>query len=453
MKKIQLIRPPLDDWYKDNNQLAPLVAPPTQLAILAAALHRSGIKNVEIIDGLGKTLEYCFSKIDADFVGCTSKFSFYQNALEICRRAKEKGAITILGGPVVSGKGSDDYLMASNILHRQSAIDYIIRGNGEISLPMLIDGKDKKDIPNLVYRQGSEVVENKMSFAPLDLTFDFNDIVDFKPNPQSAAIVAGIRGCIKADKTGRCPWCCMIDKCRVMNPALVWQQIRLLKENYGYRFFWESGDSFIVGNYPEKLLAARPDDLADTCWRVYINPYQVNEKNIKTLVALNLMWVFLGVEDVDDEKLAALNRGYDRRQMEKAIALFEVLNPQPPIQFPFMFGLPGETESSAKRKIEYARHLVPRFNKVMLLASVPMPLPGTGFFEWVRHDPQARQMYSQYGDIDNDDQLNYRALVEIQTKLRTEVTLSQLFEFVRETKMIIPNQALTTSFFVPGQPY
>jgi radical SAM superfamily enzyme YgiQ (UPF0313 family) len=280
--KIQLFRPPLDEWYQNNNQLLPLVAPPTPLAILAAALKRAGFLEIEIIDGLGKNLAYCIDRIGADYVGCTTKFPFYSNAIEICRQAKAKGAITILGGAAVNGTGAEKYSLAKNILSRQQAVDFIIRGNGEIALPMLIKGEAKENIPNLVYRYAQTIVENQMAYAPLDLIFDFENVVDFKPTPEQAVIVAGIRGCIKADKTGRCPWCCMIDKCRVMNVDLVWQQIRLLKERYGYNFFWESGDSFIVGNYPEKLLASRPADLADIYWRTYVNPYQVNEKNIDT---------------------------------------------------------------------------------------------------------------------------------------------------------------------------
>ena len=56
-----------------------------------------------------------------------------------------------------------------------------------------------------------------------------------------------------------------------MDPKLMWEQIKLLYERYGTTWFWESGDTFLIGTYPERVLAARPDDLSHIRLKFYTN--------------------------------------------------------------------------------------------------------------------------------------------------------------------------------------
>ena len=123
--KVQLIRPPLDDWYQDSTpgQLDKYISPPIGLALIAKALIKHDV-DVEIIDGMSKDLDYLLEKIDADVVGVTDVYSFHLNALSVAKKAKQKGAITLVGGANVTH-------IAPRILANHPYVDYAVVGDGE----------------------------------------------------------------------------------------------------------------------------------------------------------------------------------------------------------------------------------------------------------------------------------------------------------------------------------
>ncbi len=439
--KVQLFRPPFDNWYSHDRQLETLQSPPTNLAILDAALRKGGFQDTEIIDGFGKTLDYCIGKIDGDIVGVTDIYAVHLNALEILRKAKEKNAITVIGGQNVRP-------IAKRILRNHDYVDYAVVGDGEIALPLIVGGAHPESIPNLVYRKNGEPVSNREISVPLDLLFDFDKVVDFKPDPEKAVIISSIRGCVKAENYRRCDWCIMRDKLRTMEVNLVWQQIRLLREKYGYKFMIESGDSFYVGDFPDRLLSARPEELRDTKFRAYLNPEHVTKGAINTLSSLNVHWPYLGVDEIDETKLRALGRANSNEEIHNAVELLSGIIPQPTIQISILVGLPGETRENLEKKVEFARRVSGMFNDFMVFASLPVPWPGTMLFEKIRNHPKARAEYP--GDMDNDDFFHYDELVRVQLKYFTSVSWKQALDAISRIKKLAP-AGQSSSYFVQDQ--
>lgn len=454
--KIQLVRPPLDWWY-EAPQIAGLISFPIGLLILATAIKTcfGNSIEVEILDGLFLTIEEVLGKINGDWVGVYNIYANHLNALKILETAKNKGAQTVIGGP------NANYL-AERILQNRPYVDFVVYGDGEEAIIDLVTGNDLILIPNLVYRQGAGIIKTPKKTVVIrspektvimDTVFDLRSIhnlnqhlSDFKsgmPVPLSS-----IRGCIKREKTGKCIYCSMDHRLRVMEPKLVWEQIGLLKNSYGFKHFFETGDCFKIGNFPEKLLAARPKNLQDTSFRIYVSPEDAKDPEfVETLRQLNVSEVFLGVESTNDKILSGAGKKCTGRDIVNAI---EELKKFSNLHIPFMFGLPGETEITAQENFDFARGLVENHgpNKIRITSHFPIPLPGSQLFEIVKKDARIKAEYS--GDLEKDDFFDWRELIKLHVKYHCPVDFEVLEQYVIKTLQLIPGQS--TSFGINKAP-
>src|SRR3989338_631116 len=418
--KIQLIRPPFDSWCNNKGQMTELEAPPIGLAIIAKCVRDA---DVEIIDGLNLPLDEIVKQINGNIIGVSDIYSNHLNSLKILKEAKNKGAVTFIGGTNVT-------YLAENILKNHSYVDYAVIGDGENSLSNFISGEDIKEIPNLIYRKDSAIIRNQAENAPLTTLFDLEKVANLHLNPSSALLISSIRGCIKAEKGGRCSFCSIRHPLRVMQPELVWEQIRTLNEKYGSEFFYETGDSFMVRDFPEKLLSARPKKLRQIQIKFYASPDQINNENIKILKELNARDIFLGVESVNDSILGDSGKSYRRTDIENAIALLDEHHISP-VQVTFVYGLPGETKESAEETLNFAKRIAEKHPNLKIFSSLPIPFPGTQLFNNIKNHPEARKEYD--GDLDKDDFFDYKKLIQIQTKYFTSVEYDVLCEYARKT--------------------
>jgi len=220
-----------------------------------------------------------------------------------------------------------------------------------------------------------------------------------------------------------------------------------LLNKYGATRFWETGDSFIVGNYPQKLLQARPKHLSHVTWRVYTSPDQINEEVVDTLVALNCHEIFVGVESVNDEVLARAGKSYRRKDIERAIDLISGRGLK--LHIPFLYGLPGETEEIMQENYKFAEKSAARTEQMKAVVSLALPLPGTQLFENLRGNENVRREYQ--GDLDKDDFFDYRELVRLQCKYFTSITLDQAESYIQKTLDLFPWEGEKTSFGINNE--
>lgn len=425
MATLKLIRPPLDEWYLVG-QLENLISIPAGLCLLAKKTKT--IIDTSVYDGmyqpLGKTLEQAIG----NYVGVTILYSMHGNGTATLREAKKNGATTIIGGYHVNH-------LARRILANHDDIDYAVVGDGEEALPLLIAGEQPEHIPGLVYRKDGEIRENSPRAVRLDTTFDLEELQNLDNFDKDHYFpISSIRGCIKAAKSERCTFCSITTKLRLMHPSLAWNQMRTLKERYGVTRFWETGDLFTVGNYPEKLLAARPKNLSDVSLKIYASPDYITKELAETLARLNTTEIFLGLETIDDTVLARAKKGFRRADVERAL---DILKPYPfQLHLPVLYGLPGETPQSAADTYAFVSQTTITHPTSKIVCSIPLPLPGTGLFEQLRTNPTVRKQYR--GDLDKDDSFDWQALLRLQTEHYTTVSYEDLLEKVEQTRQLVP---------------
>jgi len=438
MEYLDLIRPEIDKEYGDLHSGYTIIPPPSGLEILASCVS-SKIKDMEV--RIHPDIENLTPSSAGDFVGISDWFSNHQNAMNIARAVKRANSCckVVIGGPNASNLGA-------RILKNHPYVDYIVYGDGEEALVGIIEaGEGKRDVggvPNLWFRDKNGEIKYtfdqnvNLNEQPL---FDFSHLVNPKLEPydsrrrdyeldidRTPIPLSSIRGCIKASRLGKCSYCHIPTKgVRLMKPERVWEQIELLHNNYGITEFFETGDDFVVGNYPEKLLKAKPKDFA-VSFRIYTAPDKVSPEIARTLRALGVREIFMGIENINPDILKRANKFCDVSKVEDSVRNCEIEGIR--VFLPFLFGLPGETDETAQRNHEFAHRVAERYKNVnRILYSLAVPIIGCSWFNELASD---RTIQEQYPEILWQDNLDYPRLTELSLKRFCDVNLDKLLQIV-----------------------
>ncbi|RLC49408.1 MAG: B12-binding domain-containing radical SAM protein, partial [Candidatus Cloacimonadota bacterium] len=144
--KILLISPPTISAIK---AIVGTTGPPLSLAYLASMIR--GGHDVKIVDSLAEDYTYrdverIIKKYDPEVVGITSTTSMIPDAYTVAKIAKmhNENVKVVMGGPHVT-------FVPERTFKECPYIDFIVRGEGEITFKELIDALDKgKDTSNIL---------------------------------------------------------------------------------------------------------------------------------------------------------------------------------------------------------------------------------------------------------------------------------------------------------------
>ncbi len=141
--------------------------PTTGLLYLAAYLRRNGLAAAcQFYDpatdyrSLKKNLDELLEKIRPKIVAVSLKWFLYiARVLDICKIVKAFSAEI----KVVAGGNTASYYWQQVI--RFEAVDFVVRGDGEVPLLHICREQDAAGIPNIVYKRGGDVIENPLSYV------------------------------------------------------------------------------------------------------------------------------------------------------------------------------------------------------------------------------------------------------------------------------------------------
>ncbi len=405
--KIQLINAPVEEGTEGVGNVE--CFPPTGLVSLAThAIKQNPDLEIEILDGGILGIDEIVKRINADLVGVSTLGPTYGSALKILRSAKEKGAVTLVGG-------HHTYFLAEEILKNRREVDYVLRGdNAELGFSEfigLLKGEiDKPDeVSSLAYRRDGEVKVNNI----FQLSLPETPIIDrsLVPNPDiyyrnynehfgkwhsgktiKNAVTKNAQGC-RRGVTGRCVYCNIPDmNFRYRTPEQFWGEIQYLQEDYGINFVFETADSLAsfanlpYGNshYLEALTKARPDDLESELF-VFARAEEINPSTVTYFKNIGVKRVNMGLDAGDDQMLrSGLSKGQTTLQDNwRAVRLLHESDIQ--MYISFVLGGIGETKKSLSNTLRFASDLLEYDHVVVVDPSPLLPLPGSPSWQLVKN--------------------------------------------------------------------
>ena len=394
-KRVLLVHPlgyRADAAGRDISRLANIM-PPLGLASMAAFLERRGI-GADIVD--------CYARPDSDrlirdllrerrhaFVGLSCTTSSFLDAVRIARLAKEElpGVRTVFGGPHVSA-------LREALFDRFPEMDLAVVGEGEETLAELAErgAGEASSVPGLIHRDGRDgaavftgrrekgVELDSLPFPAYEKLAGFPDayklpIFNYPRTPNTSCISS--RGCPYS-----CSYC---DRSvfrrtfRYNSAEYLYEHLRYLRERFGIRHVNFYDDQFTfnrkrVEEFADRMVD-RPLGLSFNC---AVRAEHVDEALVRRMKAAGCWMMSLGIETGDERLLAQHRQNPDLRLLADKLRLIKGAGLR--TKGLLMIGLPGETEESVRRSMDYVFSLpIDDFNLAKFT-----PFPGSPIYDRIR---------------------------------------------------------------------
>ena len=272
---------------------------------------------------------------DFDVVGLSTTFLCDRGTLKVCidwihRRYPD--ATLVLGGQYSN-------LKYAEILEDHPAVDYVVRGDAEEALPILLrvlGGKaDLDDVPNLAAR-GPDGAVRTGRFEYIDL--------ETHPSPG----FRGRRELVPYESMRGCPFDCRYCSFPAASPKWRYKSVEKIcgdwrgyAEANGTRHVRSMDSTFTI---PPKRFRALLDALPDVgvSWEAYTRANVIDSPAIvERLEAAHCTWLLIGFESMSDRTLRFMSKRVSAAQNERAFELLTGSNID--LRTSFIVGYPGET--------------------------------------------------------------------------------------------------------------
>ncbi len=377
-KKVLLITPPYHCGVLESAG----TWMPLGLVYVAGGLQNAGY-DVKIYDAMSKfhtfqDIRNHINDYNPDAVGTAAYTSSLYDAIKVLKTAKNvnPGIITFLGG-------IHPTFCWEEILQKESnSVDYIIRGEGEITTAQLLDnvfaGK-KPNVPGIAFAQDGKIActKNRPLINDLDALPAAWDLIEwkdysFKTKKNSIlAVVSSSRGC-----TQKCTFCSQRlfwrQKWRARTPENFVAELEYLNSTYGVdvamiadetptfdRKRWEKILDLLIAKKLELeiLMETRVDDI-------------LRDKDIMDkYVEAGILHIYVGAEAASQDTLDRYQKNLKIGESKEAIDLIN--NAGIISETSFVLGMPDETPSSIESAIKLAKYYNP--DLAFFLAIAPWP--------------------------------------------------------------------------------
>ena len=384
---VLLVNPPYQSRTEAIAQIS--VGPPLGLAYLAASLEVAGVP-VDILDANALQLseeETLRRVLDAepDVVGLTAVTPTADLCARIAHGVKtlRPEATTVLGGVHAS-------MVPDQTLARLPSIDLLVRGEGERTLPELVDalpdGAGKlSQVAGVSLRRGKRIMHGprRPLVDPLDdLPFPALHLLPMEryraPESDHFSTVIAVRGCPGRCIYCSCPWV-FGGTLRTRSPRNVAEEIERDRREFGVKLISFLDDTFAVDRpwalelCHELVDRGLPDELR---WKALTRADTVDKDVLAAMHEAGCDLIEFGIESGSQKLLNAMRKGITVEQIKNA---FTLAHDEGIKTMGFlMLGLPGETRETLEETLQ----LVQEVDCDYLQVSFATPYPGTGLHAW-----------------------------------------------------------------------
>lgn len=219
----------------------------------------------------------------------------------------------------------------SMVLRENCFIDYIITGEGEISMLNLVQHLSGDEsiklttITGLIYREKNKILQNKKGALPINhLPLpDYSDVIKDYLRAKKSTHCSLIfpyqvsRGCI-----GNCRFCNFKGgyPISLKSPKIIVQDIKILKKEYGVKnFFFSCNAINMFNSHLSELCQSLIDNKVRINWASYAIPKCLGPKLLRTLKESGCSALFYGIESGSQKILQDLNKGFTIKEAQKVI--------------------------------------------------------------------------------------------------------------------------------------
>jgi len=360
--KILFVRPPRYMWPMNSESSS--FWQPLGFASMAAVLRENDF-DVEILDCLPlkigwETLRKSLERIKPDVVCVGDEAASAMEAVKLCKLAKEIDSkiITVAGGYYFSNMIEDTF--------RKCHIDYIIKGEGEMSLLGLLKSKKLSDVSGIAYKKNGNIHINKDRHLIKnldDLPIPAYDLLPMKlygigsTNHKDFAAIEHGRGCL-----GGCNFCNIWTQMsnngkpfyRTKSAERSFEETELLVKKYKRKTLnWTDGTWNLDPNWTKEyseLLINNNIHVNHTTWMRGDCVVRDEKLGImKKAAEAGLVQTVIGVERFDENDLKFIHKKNNNFAMQQKA--FKILKKYPRIYSiaSFIYGLPMDDKNSLNR--------------------------------------------------------------------------------------------------------
>ena len=379
--------------------------PQVGLAYIAAILERSG-HEVSYVDAtlMGPAATEQFLQQECDIYGLSATSFTARDAATMARRIKEyhRNAVVVLGGPHVS--------IAETSVLDCDCIDYAVMGEGELVMEELVGvlNEDRmvsterlSQIKGLLFRDGERRVCNPRGARI--------DNLDELPFPAYHLFPMERYGMYPVLTSRGCPFGCSFCAIKAIwgtqwkfrSPENIVEEIRRGLEDFNWagKPFNIIDDSFNV--IPERVMAFC-DALQANGLKVpwFASGFRADRVSYKLALRMResgCMGVSIGIESANDEVLQNMGK---KETIADCIAGCAALKRAGlPVQAQFMIGNPGDTLTTFKESLDFARKH--RFAQATFYLA--LPYPKTELWDYVvRNGKFLQEDYTNFHHFSNE---------------------------------------------------
>jgi len=333
---------------------------PISLGYIAASLKANGIDAVVAeIDKVTKNTAREVADFILNYKPMVVGFSVYRAniklALQLTRLIKiaDPETIIVFGGPQIT-------FMPKEALRQMRAVDVLMRGEGEMIWPQLVDcirkNHDPATINGIVFMRGNNAVETPAAKLIDDL--------DHLPSPYQSqafdlrqhkvAVLLSSRGC-----TFRCAFCytprAFGYRIRAHSIKRVLSDMAICVKARIKRFFF-ADPAF---TFDKKRVSAIMQGIIKRHWKIEIwcetRADLVDEKLLRLMAKAGVKYIAYGLESVDTAVNKILRKPVDLKNFEKIISATHQAGITPEVFT--LYGLPGQTRESSLKTVEFLKRL------------------------------------------------------------------------------------------------
>jgi len=373
--------------------------PPLGLLTIAACLEREGYSvriidvNAERIDS--DELRERLQEYQPRYVGLTVLSSMVVSSHCIAKLVKE-----VVPDCTIALGGVHPELYPELML-RNSAVDLVIRGDGERPMIDLVSGKAWSEVPGASYRtQDLKVVHNPIGplLTDLDcLPMPAYHMVDFKnyfPSASSyrnlpAMNIIATRGC-----PGKCTFCNSANTgLRGRSAQNVFEQIKHLHDSYGIRQIQFFDDTFTAN---KKMVLELCELMAQAKLNITFSCYArgdcFNEKMAAALKSAGCHQVMIGIETGSDKLAKLMGKPIKKENYKTVVDMAHRHGIE--VRAGFIIGHQEETLETMHETLNFAMELDVDYFQLSLLT----PYPGTQLYRQALAEKRlVHQEFKYYG--------------------------------------------------------